>query len=838
MLNSVPSHTLPEELTSINSWTTHKDKRPAIPPDQAHNGQPYSAVSSHPDFGFLFSKDNDIACIDVDFPGSRDDMTKAELREEKESMMQLAVECGYNRSDWHTPYYLEWVKNNTRVFKQLEGTELEPLLESTFCEWSPSGLGIHIWVRVSDKDKTNKAYSGSHLDQFHGQFSLQNAFMTTTGIPLSISSEIRSLATVSIDFAPRCFKFPEIDQTPENKKSALSVESDPLDAFMVQAANGDITEAQINEALNLVPCLDDGKVNKHWEALTGKVYEHYYFWLTIGMALHDYGSKTNTLTSMFISYLNWSKKDTANFKSEEDVEAKWRSFDAAEKSGVTIATLMAMAARMKFEYPRPMFTREGKRTVMPQINEYVNFAYLMQYYNIKLWEDDLYYLSGDEEIMKKYFRGKDAPILGKYYGPFTQNDLDARTLVLCQDSNWRKLESTARLVKTWISHSLRPLDIFLEWLNTPFDDLPEPYRVVFAGNEKISADVFDKNSTVEYLFDCLNAQYVNEKEKKLYFTLFKKLLMQVIKFREPDVLKMPFVDNGGILILSGRENTYKSTFCKLLVPRMLDRVRKEVNTQLSGEKNLRDFLRYFSNKTIIQVDEFESVMDISSSFFKNLISGNDNSFVDIYGTQEKNRQRRAVIIGTTNKEKLVLSEDGTRRLWFIPVGKIDTDSALRVNLHKLYNDLRQEFKEEFKKGIMPWLLSQDEIDYLNEQNMAFAAMSDLDLILEELWPITNKRMPRNYLDDVDVSRDRGPKTMTSGDVRAIIELNGHKITKLTRLEHALRRHCTKWTGLRQGQTREDRNRLIKDGKIHQTWHEERQKYLRSRWIMPPRDGGI
>ena len=184
---------------------------------------------------------------------------------------------------------------------------------------------------------------------------------------------------------------------------------------------------------------------------------------------------------------------------------------------------------------------------------------------------------------------------------------------------------------------------------------------------------------------------------------------------------------------------------------------------------------------------------------------------------------------------MVLSEDGTRRLWIIPVGKIDTSAALRINLHRLYTDLRKEFREEFSKGRMPWLLTQEEINQLNGLNQAFAAQSDLDLVLEELWPVGNGKMPEDYLDDVDVARDKGPKTLNSSQVRAILALHGYNRTKPAAVEHALKRFCTRWTGIPAGKQVNNKNRVIQDGRVNQNWNEQRQRYAYSRWIMPPRD---
>jgi hypothetical protein len=238
-------------------------------------------------------------------------------------------------------------------------------------------------------------------------------------------------------------------------------------------------------------------------------------------------------------------------------------------------------ARRELQYPRPILDKHGNTTPFPQINEYANFTYLLHHYDIKLYEDNLlYYVSGVEEIMREYFSRNKTHIRNRYYGPYTQRELASFILVLCQNSNWRKLSSASRLVQTWIA-------------------------------------------------------------------------LETLQFDE-----------------------------------------------------------------------------------------------------------RAQQPGPADK-------------------------------------------------------------------------SDIDLILEEVFPISKSTMPESYLAKINIVRYEGPRLMKTSQVLEILMAHGFKNIKLTVLEHALERHCGKWTGTTDGKERPDKRRIIRKGRLCQGWSEKKQCYNFRKWVMPP-----
>lgn len=803
-------NSIPDKLRELNTWTRCQNKRPFIPPNGWDNALSFSQVDSFQEIGILLSPENEVCVIDVDFGNAKDKRACAQARDA----------AGFDKTTWGSEEYFTWLYEHTNLIQSVLRTPFASLLTHSYAEVSPSGLGLHLFFTLEGKDQYKEASKKSRSQEFAGQVSLQNAFMTVTGIPLhGCASEISALTPADLeevfDFRVRQEKtsdivFPEITR---------------------------VTKEEVCTALAAIPLgAEQEKTVLLWEKLTGRKYEHYDFWITVGMALHDYGLKTQQAAFMYALWLDWSRGDAECFKGEQDIETKWRSFNA-NSSGVTVGTILALGKKLVFKYPKPLY-RKGKATDFPDTVEYDNFSYLMKYYGLEIWEDDAFYISGsDEEVNKKFFGKCKSPLMKKYYGPYNLKEIESFCLVLCQASGWKNYSSASQLTNIWINHTLKPLDLFKEWIDTPFEELPDKVKSIkMLDGTTVLASSFNCNSSVEYLFACLNTRHRSEQERVLYASMFKKWLMQIIKFREDYVLELPFVDNGGMLILSGEENTYKSTFCKLLMPLHLDSVRKEINTPLVGDKAVRDFLRYFSTKSIVQMDEFESIMDTTSSFCKNLLSGNDPSFVDIYGTKEVKRVRKAVVIGTTNKEKMPMNEEGSRRIWFIPVGQIDTISARKINLHKLYNDLRIEFRKLFSLGQMPWLLTQDEITLLNKLNGKIALGSDLSIALEEIYPTKGVGFTKDYIDfDNPARMERDNRLASSKQIRILLEAMGYGKIKLTALEHAIERHCALWTGSTKSPIEEKRGvYMFKKGRLSYRYNEHTGQYAKTMWVVPPR----
>ena len=801
---------LPIEIKNLPYWTNHNNKKPVLPPDQWSRGNTYEEVKAiSNDIGLLVAPAEvcPYLLIDIDFPGTKEekDAITTHLKAQPELIGKAE--------------HLDLIKS---TLDSIKDTSLFPLLNKTYTEFSPTLTGLRMIISSADKHRFAKAYKKAKV--FKGQIDFHNQFMTITEIAYPGAPSV--IAEVPLLQLSDAFGF----------KETQAIEIKPVEVQQIEAIP---TENIIRDALKTLPLDQNERIKKLWKEITGEQYEHYHYWLSIGMALHNYsGYVKGSRPRMYLAYLQWSERDELAYTGEASIEEKWKSFSDKEFSNnITWRTILKLANRLTFDYPRQIRDKKGIPTGNPATNEFVNFEYLLNFYNIKLHEDEGYFVSGEKEICEQYFMVHGAKCwFDKFYGPLTAIGLQAATLRLCQDSKWRGISSTALLVQTWVSQPRLEMDLFKLWLDTPFDELPEDLQYTVTTKGRVRVSQYNQYSNMDYVFDCLNVQYESSEERALAKSMLKKTLMQMIKFRED--LTLPFTDNGGMLILIGAENTFKSTFFKLLLPQPLGYLRKELNMQVKGEKSIRDFVRYLGKKTIVQIDEFEGMMDQAKhgSMFKAILSGDSASMTDIYQTTEAEAKRKAIIVGTSNEMKQVLSDNGSRRMWFIRVNKIDTNRLLHLNLHKLYNDLRSEFRALYSQGIMPWLLTQDEIDLLYKMNERISAKSDLSIWISNTWP-SEEAMPVDYLKDVtSVQLDKSGKLYTTAEVMTSLVFAGmpqHNI-KLSHIERALDRYCGKYTKTLNTTIQLFKPKaVIISGKLCQGVTPQ-GKYKYMKWIMPPK----
>lgn len=712
---------------------------------------------------------------------------------------------------------------------------LQTAISKTYSEYSLSGNGLHI-VFTTDKSKLpNKAYLKTKV--FEGQLSIKNNFMVVTGnkLPQSPQEIFAIPAEMLLEILQYEWKKP--------KESAVDTGTNDIDNMDTPPIF-----AKFKKAVMSIPIDQCDRVKRVYEQEFNQKYEHYNFWLTIGMAIHDYGKRVGQMTQALELYLNWSVLDPTDFESDEAVANKWASFASTQTSRITYKTVLKLAQVFEFNYPKKVFDKKARKyTSNPIIIEYDNFEYLLDKYNIKLCHMNnlTLFIKGDEDIVKKYFMLDQIQNLFGYYGPFNKTKLYAATLRLCQDSLWQGLSNTKNLVDIWVEQPKVQVDLFNEWLNWPSHTLSNDLK--FPRNTGTHIDT--PLTTFEDLEACIDWDITGgEEQLKLYKKMLYATFMQLIKLHEPGLQQ--FEDNGGMFAFIGPENTYKTTFFKLLLPIPLEFLRKEQNQELVGEKNKRDFVRNLSSAVILLVDEFEGFMDHkhSGSFFKSIISSNTTSFTDIYKTEESSLKRKAILVGTSNDLKQIISDNGSRRLWYTKIRSIDTTRMLQIDLHAMYNNMRDRFRKAVAKGETPWLLTKEEVTLVSENNKEMRAKSSLDLNLEEIFPYTtNYNVESRYKDreilvptqivshlmpekdkegDLGVKRGRFLKTQ---HVVKLLKFYDYPIPPTAELNRALMRFCMDFIGQRS-RTLAYGKMAIESGQLCVTKHGN--KWMHRLWILP------
>jgi hypothetical protein len=159
----------------------------------------------------------------------------------------------------------------------------------------------------------------------------------------------------------------------------------------------------------------------------------------------------------------------------------------------------------------------------------------------------------------------------------------------------------------------------------------------------------------------------------------------------------------------------------------------------------------------------------------------------------------------------------------------------KICWHKLINDLTKEVKEAVDAGIIPWLLTQDQLQYQRNLHGLLRSKNSVDVMLEETFDFSgNAGCKTGVLMGVtNVQNDKSGRLMSTRQVQIVLsryQSQAYNVTKPA-LMHSLKRLCSKFTGTEtKPQVMIKPAGYIEKGEFHQGPHK--------RWVMPPLVDGV
>ena len=673
------------------------------------------------------------------------------------------------------------------------------LNKKIYSEVSPSGKGIRFIAKFASKDIKQLFQEGTSYfknrvkmtrDQ-EAQIHIGSPWNTITGDRTPYSSDVVSV--LNIEDLEELFKLKL-----RGRQETSYVEGPPPDI-----ANGPfpILDETLS-ALRSLPQDQNPRIQRAFKAVFNEEFTNYEYWLKVIMGLSDYASKSanesDKLTCLD-EVCVWSALDVEGFTSNADVIAKWNSLQRSEHK-VSYHTLFALAHHNQLRFPMPKILSKKQRESGiskrgPMVSEFINFEALINYYNIKLYRDSTayqkLYLTGDTDILDKFFKYMDIKVYhGKYYGVFSEKNLISLVHRLCQDHGFVSMTRTAVIqnINIWRAQLSREVDLVRMYFDTPWHRLPKEYKE----NEKY----FDLSSP-EYMFGCLEIGYLTpdtNAEKALYFKYYKSWLMGIARnIFFPNTEHM----NNCILILTGPEQIRKTSHFKYMLPKFMREDRIAFTTHgFATEAAIRDVTKLASSNTLIVWDEIEQYLTPDTeSNFKKLIDNNPVKVIDKYETVESYIKPIAIYGATSNQRTFKLSDNGSRRLFIIPVTWVDTDKLNTVNWWKIVNELKHQIEQS---KTPPWLLDDEELEQQTMLHTKISAKSSLDIILEEMYdffdpfpiePEEDELDQFNFYDNPDLITLR----TLSRDLNQHLGVGSHNFSRPVMI-NSLKRMCGKWTG--------------------------------------------
>lgn len=178
--------------------------------------------------------------------------------------------------------------------------------------------------------------------------------------------------------------------------------------------------------------------------------------------------------------------------------------------------------------------------------------------------------------------------------------------------------------------------------------------------------------------------------------------------------------NALVPLLIGPQGCGKSSFCRLLLPRVL-RAYYNDRVNFRNESDLNLGLTSFA---LINLDEFDRITARQQVVLKYLVSTADLKFRPPYGKAYSSYRRYASFIGTTNEPMPLSDPTGSRRFVCVPVeGRIDFTTP--VDYAQLYAQLKCEVEQRRER----YYLTGDEEAQLMRHNLQFQKICGLGEML-------------------------------------------------------------------------------------------------------------
>lgn len=661
-------------------------------------------------------------------------------------------------------------------------------IESTYTEYSYSGTGLHIILELSEEAyiyfkqnlKLKIVKAGKDNNNWEGQYSFSNNFMVMTGDKLPSSP--LSIATISLETMKNL-----LQATASKRHTEIQRKIDKPSTYVEFPSF--LTFGEMKRVVLGIPLDQRFTVKEAYEKLTGETYSHYELWLKVGMAIHYESSLLQKLDKGYKLFLDWSKTDPTAYTGEEAVHDKWLSFssDNMADNKITGDTLRALNVNTVYKWPD---TIKGKPDPRSMKNVQYAFNNLdLQFYSLP---GTGLFVKGSDCLINNYFN-KAKDFFG-YKGPIPSTTLDLSIIDLFQQEfNWKGLSWSPQVER--VLHSIVPqlISPIHAWLSTPLEKFPHEWQK----QDNMLSNRAVKNSNLETLLDCFKfPKGVNSDLCRLKIT---KFLMHIIKMSRHELLEEP---NEGILILSGPENTRKTSFFRELLPKFLSFCTSTWFEAFQSDKQRRDFNRLLASRALIYLDECDTMFKPAqiATEFKKILTSTTVEYTEIYAKEPIQVPRLAAIAGTTNESKIQMSNTGSRRIWFVPIEFIEMEKLNNISRYYLFKDIERIFDEELQKGNKPWIMTPEESQEVVIANEPHAARSNLREVFQEIFPIrTTRPMTNEELISITQAPQKArvdhPHCFTRSRIEGLIAARfpQYRNVSIAELKNVAREHSLQYT---------------------------------------------
>ncbi len=186
--------------------------------------------------------------------------------------------------------------------------------------------------------------------------------------------------------------------------------------------------------------------------------------------------------------------------------------------------------------------------------------------------------------------------------------------------------------------------------------------------------------------------FIKAKDQKRFNHHFKKWLVRVVK----TATQPESYNKQAFVLVSNRQNSGKSTFCRFLCPRALTQyIAENIGTD-------KDSHIAITENFLINLDELSQADKAEINAFKSMFSKDKVKARLTYDKRASIHIRRASFIGSTDRWEFLTDENGSVRWLCMEIDYIDWDYSKKVDMDKVFSMVwhlskDRNFESELKK---------------------------------------------------------------------------------------------------------------------------------------------
>ena len=193
------------------------------------------------------------------------------------------------------------------------------------------------------------------------------------------------------------------------------------------------------------------------------------------------------------------------------------------------------------------------------------------------------------------------------------------------------------------------------------------------------------------------------------------------------------------LLISTEQGYLKSTFCKSLLPSVLQRYYMD-KVDLTSQGNVE---RRLAEMGLLNLDEFDKYSPAKMPLLKNLMQMASLSLCKAYQKNYRSLPRIASFIGTSNRKDLLTDPTGSRRFICVVVEHPIDCKAIE------YEQLYAQLKEEVLSGERYWFTKEEEQE-LQRNNLSFYRQGPVEDVLRSCYRSVEKGEECELLSAADI----------------------------------------------------------------------------------------